>query len=69
MVKRSIGHVHPEFFSDNLTNKDDEAIANPARFASLGKKKSNCSGINLKNIAKNRKASENRGDGTDQTAQ
>ena len=29
----------------------------------------NCSGINLKNIAKNRKASENRGDGTDQTAQ
>ena len=38
-LKRSVGHLYPEFFRDELTNKDDEAVANPARFASLGKKK------------------------------
>jgi adenine-specific DNA methylase len=38
-LKRSVGHLFPEFFSDELTNKDDEAVANPARFASTGKKK------------------------------
>jgi len=40
-LKRSVGHVYPEFFRDHLTNKDDEAVANPARFASLGRKKKN----------------------------
>ncbi|MBM3131047.1 MAG: DUF1156 domain-containing protein [Chloroflexi bacterium] len=31
-LKRSVGHLFPEFFRDELTNKDDEAVANPARF-------------------------------------
>ncbi len=34
-LKRSVGHLFPEFFRDELTNKDDEAVANPARFAAL----------------------------------
>lgn len=38
-LKRSVGHLFPEFFIDELTNKDDEAVANPARFAALGSKK------------------------------
>jgi len=38
-LKRSVGHLFPDFFRDELTNKDDEAVANPARFASLGSKK------------------------------
>lgn len=38
-LKRSVGHLFPEFFTDELTNKDDEAVANPARFESMGKKK------------------------------
>jgi putative DNA methylase len=38
-LKRSVGHLYPEFFRDELTNKDDEAVANPARFASMGKNK------------------------------
>jgi hypothetical protein len=38
-LKRSLGSVFPEFFRDELANKDDEAVANPARFASMGKKK------------------------------
>jgi len=38
-LKRSVGHLFPEFFRDELTNKDDEAVANPARFAALGSKK------------------------------
>ncbi len=38
-LKRSVGHLFPEFFRDELTNKDDEAIANPARFKSVGRKK------------------------------
>lgn len=38
-LKRTLGDVHPEFFSELLTNKDEEAVANPARFASLGRKK------------------------------
>ncbi len=38
-LKRSVGHLYPEFFRDQLTNKDDEAVANPARFASLGRKR------------------------------
>jgi len=38
-LKRSVGHLYPEFFQDLLTNKDDEAVTNPARFAGLGRKK------------------------------
>ena len=38
-LKRSVGHLFAEFFSDELTNKDDEAVANPARFEALGRKK------------------------------
>lgn len=38
-MKRTLGKVHPEFFDEVLTNKDDEAVANPARFESLGRKK------------------------------
>jgi putative DNA methylase len=38
-LKRSVGHLFPEFFRDELTNKDDEAVANPARFESMGRKK------------------------------
>jgi len=38
-MKRSIGHLYPEFFTDELTNKDDEAVANVARFASLNNRK------------------------------
>ena len=35
-MKRTLGDVYPEFFYDELTNKDDEAVANVARFASIG---------------------------------
>jgi adenine-specific DNA methylase len=38
-LKRSIGHLFPEFFTDELTNKDDETVANPARFEGMGKSK------------------------------
>jgi hypothetical protein len=38
-LKRSVGHLFPEFFRDELTNKDDEAVANPARFEGMGRKK------------------------------
>jgi len=38
-LKRSVGHLYPDFFQDHLTNKDDEAVANPARFEDLGRKK------------------------------
>jgi hypothetical protein len=38
-MKRSLGGLYPEFFRDELTNKDDEAVANVARFADLGRKK------------------------------
>jgi len=31
-MKRTLGDIYPEAFSDELTNKDDEAVANPARF-------------------------------------
>ncbi|SPE38926.1 conserved hypothetical protein [Candidatus Sulfopaludibacter sp. SbA6] len=32
-LKRTAGILYPELFSDPLTNKDREAVANPARFA------------------------------------
>ena len=38
-LKRTLGSVHPDLFGDDLANKDDEAVANPARFARLGRKK------------------------------
>ncbi|CAN5812737.1 DUF1156 domain-containing protein [soil metagenome] len=38
-LKRTLGGIHPELFSDGLTNKDDEAVANIARFEPLGRKK------------------------------
>jgi len=31
-LKRSASHLLPDFFQNALTNKDDEAVANPARF-------------------------------------
>jgi len=38
-MKRSLGHLYPDSFRDQLTSKDDEAVANPARFAAMGRKK------------------------------
>jgi len=38
-MKRSLGDLYPGFFNEELTNKDDEAVANVARFAELGRKK------------------------------
>jgi putative DNA methylase len=38
--KRTLGLLHPERFADELTNKDDEAVANVARFADAGRRKS-----------------------------
>lgn len=38
-MKRSLGDLYPEFFVEELTNKDDEAVANVARFADMGRKK------------------------------
>lgn len=35
--KRSLGHLFPEVFASRITNKDDEAVANPARFKGMGK--------------------------------
>lgn len=32
-LKRTAGHVVPEFFTRQLTDKDNEAVANPAKFA------------------------------------
>lgn len=38
-LKRSVGHLFPQFFADPLTNKDDEAVANVARFEGMGRSK------------------------------
>ena len=38
-LKRTLGAAHPDLFADDLANKDDEAVANPARFAAMGRKK------------------------------
>lgn len=38
-MKRSLGDVHSGFFTEELTNKDDEAVANVARFADMGRKR------------------------------
>ena len=37
--KRTLGKVWPDLFGSGLTNKRDEAVANPARFASAGRDK------------------------------
>jgi putative DNA methylase len=37
--KRTLGQLHPERFADELTNKDDEAVANVARFADAGQRR------------------------------
>ena len=37
--KRTLGEIWPDLFSGELTNKRDEAVANPARFAAAGKDK------------------------------
>lgn len=37
--KRTLGRLVPQFFVDDLTDKDNEAVANPARFAAMGRRK------------------------------
>ncbi|MCT1601402.1 DUF1156 domain-containing protein [Kocuria sp. p3-SID1433] len=37
--KRTLGRLVPDFFHDDLTDKDNEAVANTARFAMMGKRK------------------------------
>ncbi len=37
--KRTLGRVQPEFFADELTDKENEAVANQARFADMGRRK------------------------------
>ena len=37
--KRTLGRIWPDLFDGELTNKRDEAVANPARFASAGRDK------------------------------
>jgi adenine-specific DNA methylase len=37
-LKRILGDVHPSLFQEELTNKDDEAVANKARFKDIGRK-------------------------------
>lgn len=37
--KRTLGRLVPDYFHDDLTDKDNEAVANPARFTMMGKRK------------------------------
>jgi putative DNA methylase len=37
-LKRTLGHHYPEWFATPLASKEDEAVANPARFAGLGRR-------------------------------
>ena len=37
--KRTLGRIHPEFYPADLSDKNDEAVANPSRFESAGKRK------------------------------
>lgn len=37
--KRTLGLVKPKWFSDELTDKANEAVANPARFTAMGRRK------------------------------
>ncbi|MFH1931513.1 MAG: DUF1156 domain-containing protein [Pseudomonadota bacterium] len=36
-MKRTLGDVYPDFFTDELTDKDNEAVANVARFEGVGR--------------------------------
>jgi hypothetical protein len=36
-MKRTLGSVYPQFFTDELTDKDNEAVANVARFEGVGR--------------------------------
>ena len=38
-LKRSVGHFYPDLFATELTDKAAEAVANPARFEQLDKRK------------------------------
>lgn len=38
-LKRTLGDIYPQFFQQELTNKDDEAVASYARFAAFPNKK------------------------------
>ncbi len=38
-LKRTVGHLFPDWFRSQLTDKDAEAVANPARFQEFGGKK------------------------------
>ncbi|GAA1929126.1 DUF1156 domain-containing protein [Streptantibioticus ferralitis] len=37
--KRTLGRLIPGYFRDDLTDKQNEAVANPARFAAMGKRR------------------------------
>lgn len=37
--KRTLGRIAPQFFKGDLTDKDNEAVASPARFAALGRRR------------------------------
>ncbi len=37
--KRTLGLIHPDLFRTELTDKQNEAVANPARFAEFGRKR------------------------------
>ena len=37
-LKRTVGHHYPDWFAAPLVSKEDEAVANPARFARIGKR-------------------------------
>lgn len=39
-LKRTAGHLYPQFFETDLTDKASEAVANPARFVEFDKKNS-----------------------------
>lgn len=37
--KRTLGRLVPDYFADELTDKENEAVANPARFLAMGRRK------------------------------
>lgn len=37
--KRTLGRIVPEYFAAELTDKENEAVANPARFAAMGRRR------------------------------